>query len=179
MPRHFREVTAVLGSPGGGGRLTALRPPQAEVGLQTWSPGRVTEAAQNRFQPWIKSRGPRGSCCRQGPSPAQPSVSSWVKRGGEVDWPTVHSPWSWDTQSPVHTPRTLSHRASRRTVLLWFKTREMKRRSRRRRNHEALLKADVRTRPPHHPELPCHAWGGRLHTRQAPQLGLQVRPSDP
>ena len=69
------------------GTASALRPPQAEVGLQTWSPGRVTEAPQDRFRPWVKSGGSRGSCCRQGPSPAQPSVSSWVKQGGEVDWP--------------------------------------------------------------------------------------------
>ena len=67
MPCHFGEVTAVLPFPGGVGLLTALCPPQAEVGLQTWSPGRVTEAAQDRFRPWVKSRGSRGSCCRQGP----------------------------------------------------------------------------------------------------------------
>lgn len=108
------------------GTASALRPPQAEVGLQTWSPGRVTEPPQDRFRPWVKSWGSRGSCCRQGPSPAQPSVSFWVKRGGEVDWPTVHSPWFWDTWSPVHTPLTPSHQASGRTVLLWFRTREMK-----------------------------------------------------
>lgn len=59
-------------------------------------------------------------------------------------------------------------------MLLWFKTREME--TEKQTQEEALLKADVRTRPPHHPELRGHAWGGRLHTQRAPQLGLQVRP---
>ena len=40
-------------------------------------------------------------------------------------------------------------------------------------------KVDIRTGPSHRPELPHRAWDSGLHSRRAPQLGLQVRPSDP
>lgn len=130
---HFGEVTTVLRSPGGVGLLTALRPPQADVGLQTWSTERVTEASRGRFRPRSSPGSPMGLAVGGPvPHPALAFLLGKTGRGGGLDHcrqPMVLGHLATSAHASKTEPLAEAGRSPRalgRSVPLWFRTREMR-----------------------------------------------------